>query len=77
MSARRPNPTDSSANLDRGNFSPRPAQDCLAAAIPGGSHFAEAANLYPWRVPCLVHRKLRLAQKRKFPSAFLTLCTRI
>ena len=47
MSARRPNPTDSSANLDRRQFLATTSTGLLAAAIPGGSHLAEAANIYP------------------------------
>ena len=67
MSARRPNPTDSSANLDRRQFLATTSTGLLAAAIPGGSHLAEAANLYPLEGSLSHSPQTATGAKKKIP----------
>ncbi|MGB9431019.1 MAG: hypothetical protein WBQ89_02145, partial [Candidatus Acidiferrum sp.] len=47
MSARRPNHPNSSVDLDRRQFLSTTGTGLLAAAIPGGSHFAETDGIRP------------------------------
>jgi sugar phosphate isomerase/epimerase len=67
MSARRPNPQDSSAALDRRQFLAASGSGLLAAAIPGSSHFAEAANPFSAETPLSSSFQGSTGAKKKIP----------
>jgi sugar phosphate isomerase/epimerase len=67
MSARRPNDPDSSARLDRRKFLAGTSTGLLAAAIPGGTRIAEAANIFPMEGALSHSAQVSTGAKKKLP----------
>jgi sugar phosphate isomerase/epimerase len=67
MSARQPNRPDSSAGLDRRQFLTATSTGLLAAAMPGGSHFPEAATAIAAEGSLPRSSQMSMGTKKKIP----------
>ncbi len=67
MSARQPNRPDSSAGLDRRRFLTATSTGLLAAAMPGGWHFTEAANAIAAEGSLPRSSQMSMGAKKKIP----------